>query len=257
MWTDVVDLRDFYASDLGQVSARVLRQNLRQFWPNTAGLEILGLGFAIPLLQPHLRDAKRVLAAMPQAMGALHWPKDGKSLTFLTDEGALPLADNSIDRVILIHAVESSDQLRGMLREVWRVMADGGRLIVVVPNRRGVWARLDLTPFGAGRPYSVGQLGRLLRDNLFTPNGQRGALYLPPMSSKLGLNWAGAWEKVGARWAPGFGGVLMMEATKQVYAVTPGTKVKGRLLMPAPQAMQRIQPSNLDFAKHKDSLGST
>ena len=64
-----------------------------------------------------------------------------------------------------------------MLKEIWRVLAGGGRLLVVAPNRRGIWARLDLTPFGSGQPYTMSQLSRLLRDEQFTPVGSDRAVH--------------------------------------------------------------------------------
>ena len=39
---------------------------------------------------------------------------------------------------------------RDQLREIWRVLAAGGRVILVVPNRAGIWARTEATPFGHG-----------------------------------------------------------------------------------------------------------
>src|ERR1700737_3982393 len=62
-----------------------------------------------------------------------------------------------------------SDDPEGLLREVWRVLAPSGRLIAVIPNRRGVWTRTDNTPFGHGRPYSRAQINELLRQTWFTP----------------------------------------------------------------------------------------
>ena len=58
-----------------------------------------------------------------------------------------------------------------MLAEVWRVLTPGGRLLVVVPNRAGLWARMENTPFGYGRPFSRKQLSRLMRDMQFSPTG--------------------------------------------------------------------------------------
>ena len=142
-------------------------------------------------------------------------------LVGLADEAELPLADDSIDRALLIHAVECSEQLRPMLREVWRVLAGGGRVLVVVPNRRGIWARLERTPFGHGHPFSAGQLSRLLRESMFSPIQAATALYVPPSASRLMLRFAGAWEDLGDRWGLPFAGVVLVEASKQVYAAHP------------------------------------
>ncbi len=37
MWTDVLDLNEFYASSLGQTTVRLLRSRLREVWPSVRG----------------------------------------------------------------------------------------------------------------------------------------------------------------------------------------------------------------------------
>jgi SAM-dependent methyltransferase len=235
MWNDAVDLRDFYRSSLGRMARRLIRHQLREMWDDTRGLTVLGLGYATPYLLPFREEAGRVIAVMPAAQGVLHWPPEGPGLVTLTDETELPLPDVSVDRVLLVHGLECSEQLRPMLREVWRILADGGRLIAVVPSRRGIWARLDRTPFGHGHPYTTGQLSRLLRDTLFTPIRTERALFVPPSASRMMIASAQAWEEIGVRWFPTFSGVLVIEAGKQIYAATPvGTPTaKRRKYMPA------------------------
>jgi ubiquinone/menaquinone biosynthesis C-methylase UbiE len=155
---------------------------------------------------------------MPASLGVLAWPPEGANLALLADEGELPFADFSMDRVLLVHALENSEQAGTMLKEVWRVLAGGGRLLIIAPNRRGIWARLDRTPFGSGRPYTMSQLSQLLRDELFTPVATGAALFVPPSRSRMVLRSARAWERLGARWFPTFAGIVMVEATKQIYA---------------------------------------
>jgi len=166
MWMDAVDLREFYATTTGRVARSVIRQNLRQMWPNVTGLDVLGVGYTTPYLGLFRPEAMRTVAAMPARQGVLHWPPNEPGLTALVNESELPFADLSMDRILMVHAVESSEQLRHMLREVWRVLSDSGRLIVVAPNRRGIWARLERSPFAHGQPYSPPQLSRLLRDKI-------------------------------------------------------------------------------------------
>ena len=220
MWTDVVDLRDFYETSLGQMAGRVIRHRIRGIWPDLKGLRLLGLGYATPYLRGFRTEAERVLAIMPASQGVLHWPPEGPGLVTLADEADLPVPDNSIDRVLLVHALESSQQLRLMLREVWRILPGSGRLLVVVPNRRGIWARLERTPFGHGHPFTQSQLSRLLRENMFTPVHAEAALFVPPSASRMMLAAAPAWEKLGSRWFQTFAGVILVEATKEVYAAT-------------------------------------
>jgi len=218
MWNDVLDLRDFYSTGLGLTARRLLRHKLRALWPKVAGERVLGFGYAVPYLGLWQSEAERAIAVMPAEQGVLHWPPEGKNATTLSEETHLPLADRSIDRILLVHAVESSEALRAMLREVWRVMADGGRVIVIVPNRRSLWARLERSPFAHGRPFSVGQITRLLRDSMFTPLRTEPALIMPPFRWRLLLAWAPAWDKVGARFLRFLAGAIVIEASKQVYA---------------------------------------
>lgn len=242
MWTDVVDLRDFYDTSLGQMARRMIRRQLRQLWPDVSGQRVMGLGFATPYLRCFATEAERVVAVMPASQGVLPWPPEGPGLTLLADETELPLPDRVMDRILLVHALESTEQVRAMMREVWRVLADGGRLIIVVPNRRGIWARLDRTPFGNGRPYTPAQLGRLLRDTMFTPVAHTSALFLPPTTSRMFLRSAPAVEDVGRRWFDTFAGVTIVEATKQIYAATGLREGKGkrRGYLPVAHGLPRI-----------------
>jgi len=152
------------------------------------------------------------------AQGALVWPHNGPTMSSLIEPEHLPLPDNAVDRLLVVHYLEVADRVRPLLREMWRVLAPEGRLLMVVPNRRGVWARLDSTPFGHGRPYSRGQLERLLVDALFTPIDWSWALHVPPLDRKLLLRSATAFERVGSRLSPAFAGVIIVEAKKELMS---------------------------------------
>jgi SAM-dependent methyltransferase len=218
MNSDVVDLREFYESLLGQLVRRLVLRQLQQLWPDVTGQRILGLGYATPYLQPLRGSAERVLAAMPASQGVMNWPDDGPGLTLLTDECELPLPDMSMDRVLLVHGLEYAERLKPMMREIWRVLGGGGRLIIIVPNRRSIWARTDGTPFGHGSPYTSSQLRRLLRNSLFIPEREHSALFVPPFRSRFMLAGATAWESIGRRWFSAFSGLHIVEASKQIYA---------------------------------------
>ncbi|HXW49876.1 MAG TPA: methyltransferase domain-containing protein, partial [Xanthobacteraceae bacterium] len=171
MSMDVVDLRNFYAQHLGVVARRFVGRGIRLRWPDTHGLRVVGVGYATPYLGLFRGEAERCLALMPAPQGVVRWPSTRPALAALVEEDELPLTDSAVDRVLLVHALEMSSDPAELLREAWRVLAGGGRLLAVVPNRRGLWARMDTTPFGQGRPYSRTQIMHLLRDTWFTPTG--------------------------------------------------------------------------------------
>jgi SAM-dependent methyltransferase len=227
---DVVDLRNFYSQRLGVVARRLIGRGIRARWGDTRGLRVLGLGYATPYLGLFREQAERCLAAMPATMGVVRWPSTRPGLAALVEEYELPLTDAAVDRVLLVHALEMSADAVELLREAWRVLAAGGRLLAVVPNRRGVWARMDTTPFGQGRPYSRSQITHLLRDTWFTPTGWGEALYVPPIAHGWFLRSAGVWEKAGSALVSPFAGVHIVEATKQVYRAIPARRERRRLV---------------------------
>jgi SAM-dependent methyltransferase len=160
----------------------------------------------------------------------VRWPQDGASHSVLVDDDRLPLADESVDRLLAVHCLEVADSTRLLLREMWRVLAPEGRILLVVPNRRGVWARFDKTPFGHGRPYSRRQLDQLLVGAMFTPLDWGSALFFPPLGRPILLRSSTAWERVGASISPAFSGVLIVEASKELMAPIIGRPAKSRRL---------------------------
>lgn len=218
---DIVDLQDFYSQELGEVARRLITKSIGERWPDLTGYNMLGLGFATPYLQPFKDEAASTFAFMPARQGVMRWPDHEKNCVALTDSATLPLEDSSIDRILIVHGLEMSYRPRDYLREIWRVLKPDGRAIFVVPNRSGIWARMDKTPFGHGRPFSQTQMLQLLKDNMFLPIGWSGALYIPPTKRDYILKSASAFEKFGLWARAGLGGVTIIEATKQVYALPP------------------------------------
>jgi SAM-dependent methyltransferase len=228
--------REFYGSPTGCVAARLLRERLLEVWPDLTGRRVLGLGHATPYLRLWRERAERVLSATPAELGPHPWPRSGPNLSTLVEETELPFADFSFDNVLLVHGLETAENGRRLLREVWRVLKEDGQLLVVVPNRRGVWAHSDTTPFGQGRPYSPGQISRLLERTMFTVERRRGALFIPPFRIRLLLRGAGVWERAGRVLAPRLAGVTLVEARKEMFGAMPvgAMPAKGRrVLVPA------------------------
>jgi SAM-dependent methyltransferase len=230
MTMDVIDLRSFYSQRLGIVARRLINRGIRAQWPHANGLRVLGVGYPTPYLGLFRDGSERCLAFMPAAQGVLKWPSARPTLATLIDELSMPLPDAAVDRILLVHALEMSDDPAGLLREVWRILAPSGRMLAIVPNRRGVWTRTDTTPFGYGRPYSRSQITDLLRQTWFTPSSWSEALYVPPINIGWFLRSAAAWERGGAAISSPFAGVHIVEATKQVYRAIPARRPRTRLI---------------------------
>jgi SAM-dependent methyltransferase len=212
------DLTEFYDSPRGQVARLIIAHRLRARWTDLSGRRLLGLGYATPYLRPYLSEAERVVAAMPDDLGANAWPNNGRTLSSLVDEQCLPFPDASFDCVLVVHGLELAEAQRPFLRELWRVITSDGRLMLVVPNRSSLWAQVENSPFGHGQPYSRGQLQRLLEQALFTVEFSDTALFMPPFGRRSARTAAG-WDRIGRRLWPRLAGVHLMEASKSLYAL--------------------------------------
>ncbi|MCK7472942.1 MAG: class I SAM-dependent methyltransferase [Rhodopseudomonas palustris] len=243
MTIDVIELRNFYSNRLGVMARRLINRGIVGHWPNAHGLRVLGLGYSTPYLGLFRKDSDRCLAFMPAAQGVLKWPTARPTLSTLVEECSLPLPDAAVDRILIVHALEMSDDPDGLMRELWRVLAPSGRLMAIVPNRGGVWARTDTTPFGHGRPYSRSQIADLLRRCWFTPVNWSDALFLPPVGHQWMLQSAPAWERIGAAMSLPFAGVHIVEATKEVVRAMPVRRERTRLI-PALQPV--LVPSRME-----------
>jgi len=226
---DARGLSQFYDNAMGQRARRVILNVLRQAWPQMKGQRLLGYGFAIPYLPAFQREAERTIALSPAEMGVVAWPA-GHCLATLAEEDALPFPDAFFDRVLVIHGLEEAQSLRPLLRQLWRVMAPEGKLLVVAPNRASLWAQVERSPFGHGRPFSRGELDGILKGALFEPESWTRALYAPPLRSRALTGSGAGWERFGARFLSGLGGVHIVQAHKSLYApATPAVLPKGAL----------------------------
>lgn len=220
MHLDVLDLRNFYyRTQLGRVAQKVIRDHVVSLWSPAKGETVAGFGFAVPLLRPYLAEARRVIGLMPGPQGVMPWPAGMDNVSVLCEETQWPIETGMVDRLVVMHGLETSENPTALLDECWRVLGPGGRALFVVPNRSGLWSRSDRTPFGYGRPYSMSQLDAQLRRHSFAAERQLSALFVPPSSRRFWLRTAPAWERFGHRVSSVLaGGVLLLEVSKHLHA---------------------------------------
>ncbi len=244
MYDDASDLRDFYATPLGRLARRIIARGIRGRWSNVAGMDVIGLGYASPYLRMFQGEARMTAALMPQSQGVVQWPHEGPYRSALVPEIDLPLRDMSVECVLVVHGLEHVEDRSAYLRGIARVLMPQGRVIIVIPNRRGAWARLETTPFGHGRPYSTRQIERLLRRASLEPVGVTPCLFAPPFRAQALPFAALFWERIGTRFWPAFAGVMIVEAIKQVYAGS-RVPVKKPAFVPIP-ALPGLSPARCE-----------
>lgn len=216
MHLDVYDLQHFYyRTRLGRAAQRAIREQVQTLWPSCRGKTVVGFGFAVPLLRPYVAEARRVVALMPGQQGVMPWPAGMPNVSVLCRETLWPLTDALADRIVMLHGLETSEHAPSLLEECARVLAPSGKILVIVPNRAGLWSRRDRTPFGFGRPYSLGQLDAQLKRHGFSMERHLAALFQPPTDQDFWLRTGRFWEKAGRRISNRYaGGVLMVEAVR-------------------------------------------
>jgi SAM-dependent methyltransferase len=234
MQTEAQQLEAFYDGPVGQVARRLVLQRVRMAWPDLGGQRVLGYGFAAPYLRSLGGDCERAVALAPAHLGAVRWPQQ-RSLTALGEEDAMPFADSTFDRILIVHGLETADAFRPLMRQIWRVLTPAGRVLIIVPNRASLWAQVLRSPFAQGRPFHRGELDRLLRDTMFTPERWDSALYLPPLKSRRLIGTGRNWERMGRALWPRLGGVHLVEASKSLYGIAPPEKTARKKFVLAPQ----------------------
>lgn len=259
MHHDIDQLRRFYYQRaLGRVVQRILRDRLTERWPpaTTTGMNVAGYGFAAPLLRPYLAHARRVMALMPGQQGVMAWPAGLPNHSVLCDETAWPVETGSIDRLVMLHGIEGSEHPRQLLAEAWRCLGPGGRVMVMVPNRAGLWAASERTPFGSGRSYTAGQIETQMRHAGFQPEWHGSAVYIPPSDRRFWLRSAQFWERTGLRISRVLiAGVVLVELAKHSRApVGPGLKIRVPSPLEILDGVARPQPGRAAPASRGPAL---
>lgn len=227
MSLDITELQAFYASPLGRMTQMLIRARMIGMWPDMHG-QVVGYGYAGPLLRG-LEQGRPPVLLMPAQQGVAAWPRGLPNRAALVEDDDLPLADASVDRLVVCHGLEHAENTRKLLREFWRILAPEGRILLVLPHRGSPWSFMERTPFGHGRPYSVGQAGRLLAGHMLEPLGWRGALFSLPAQNRAAISLVRWMERPGARLWPRLAGVLLVEARKSVTARIDGGQKRAAL----------------------------
>lgn len=233
MRPDITNLTSFYDSPLGEVALKAIVNRVSNLWLSLNGLDVLGVGYAAPVLERLDQTARRHVCLMPTDQGGHAWSPTGApySAAALSDDFEMPFPDAMFDRILIVHAIEETGDVRRLLREVWRISAPEARILIIAPNRSGLWSLVETTPFSAGRPFSQRQLKRIMRDALIEPTAWTRAIYTPPVKLKFFHGSSEAWERAGETLFSQFGGVNLVEGVKRVR-IDPAKPARARIIAP-------------------------
>ena len=212
-------LQDWFTTPLGQYLLEKEQAYLDDVTSDIFGFHALQVGLAKFDLLRASRIAHRVrvdATGLPDLYAKSH---------------ELPVATQSVDLVVLPHALEFAAQPHEILREVDRVMMPEGRLVIVGFNPWSLWGLRSAVGFSRSEVPWNGRFVSLLRvkDWLallgFDVNAGRLVGYAPPFDSDSVRRRFGFMEPAGDRWWAVGGAVYMLQAIKRVRGM--------RLLTPA------------------------
>jgi SAM-dependent methyltransferase len=159
-------------------------------------------------------------------------PSRSAAVAIQCDFDALPFDAQSLDLVVLPHALELARDPHLALREVERVLRPEGRVVIVGFNPASLWGlRQRLSRLGRGMKPGAGSslflpgapdliAYRRLRDWLrllsFEVEAGRFGCFRPPATSEKWLGRFEWMERAGDRWWPVFGAVYALTAVKRV-----------------------------------------
>jgi SAM-dependent methyltransferase len=271
MFPENYDIQEYYLSAQGTFVFDTLRKRIKHIWPidEQNSLVMAGFGFTFPYLDLYAEcpenknqqtpeqeenawKAPDIFALVSRRSGLYNWPQGQDNRTVLCRRGEWPFPKESIDRILVIHDGEYASSLDAMLAEIWRVLKPNGRLLMVLPNRTGLWVRRDQNPFGQGASYSIPQVRKVLRESHFVYEGACGALVTPPFQSKFLLRTFGALLEPLGRFCTTASGVQLVEASKRLYAPTgkkqPLAQNLRKMIWPSPQSTKPIASSHKNGA---------
>jgi len=170
---------------------------------------------------------------MPHRWLALQQPGALRQATLLADFTALPFPANSLDLVVLPHALELSLDPHATLREVERVLVPEGRVVVCGLNPASLWGMRQRRAhlyrrlgFGelflpeAGDFIGYWRMRDWLRLLSFEVESGRFGVYRPAVRSQSWLERCRWFDAAGERWWPIFGAVYFIVAVKRVRGMT-------------------------------------
>lgn len=255
----IIELHPWLATVPGRYLQQWEQEQLDQALANVFGFHALQLG--LPEMDclrgnrmPHRWVAWGAQPARPAQ--PVPCPVPAGPVSLCCDFEALPFPNNSMDLVVLPHALELAGDPHQTLREVERVLVPEGRVAILGFNPASLWGLMQRFPRLGARSAFVLPQGEFigywrLRDwlrllGLEVESGCFGC-YRPAVRSEAWLSRLSWMDKAGDRWWPVLGGVYFIVAVKRQR----GMRLVGRVrrTKPAPVPAPAVLTN-----RHKDAL---
>lgn len=138
-----LELSLFYGTPNGQLLNAEIASCLAEFLKEKklSKRYLLCVGYPVSSCLPLFRQAKSYSVLTPFFQGPRKLVDKGLNRAALGDEAHLPFMEASFDIAVIFHAVEYMEDPVSFFEELWKVLSPGGRIILMIPNRKGGWKK--------------------------------------------------------------------------------------------------------------------
>jgi SAM-dependent methyltransferase len=239
-------LDQWYSSPLGHYLASEIRDRLDDLLSTSFGYYTVHLG-----CQPS--EVRLLEGCRTKHVFHLGQCQSGSDAEI--DLTSLPVATDSTDLVVLVHALSQSRDPHALLREVNRVLIPDGKLIIVDFNPVSLWGLrhlfqswLDEAPWG-GHYYTTRRIkdwtGLLGFDLLHS--GRAG--YVLPLNFQKLLDRSRILAKFSARWLSFSGALNILEFQKNTIPLTPFKRRWARQRILSPKVVRPTVGRGMKYGK--------
>ncbi len=215
----LMKMEEWYSTASAQLLLKAEKQQLDGVLARLFGYYLLQLGgpscFDLLNTSP-IRCRVRVSPEINMSFPGLH---------VCSQMEGLPFADNSIDVVLLPHALEFSHSPEAILQEVQRILIPEGYAIIFGFNPYSLWGLLKLgrrlDPPWQGHFHSAQLMRQWLEKCGLSIVDCRSLFFRPPLASSRFQAKLLFWESIGQLCWSSHGAVTMMIVKKKLRALTP------------------------------------
>lgn len=205
----LADLRHFYKTPLGYQCQYFLGKYVKIFSQKAQQSGIIGYGL------PYISTIPEVVFSTLPVQQGIDFNQKNMCLSHLD---CLPLKDNCLDFLLVVHCFEFYERPLVFLQEIKRVLKDQGTLVIIVPYFFSYWLRKFSNPFSLGKHYTSFRMQKFFENVGLTVEAVKGTLCFPCFNKGYDSNFLRSWEQFSQKFFPILPNVMIYKVTKQ----TPG-----------------------------------